>query len=437
MTTQPLRAGERVAYVNARLLDPDSGLDAPGALLTDGGIIADLGPRLFQDGPPADATVIDCDGQYLAPGLVDIRVSLGEPGAEHKETFASGSAAAAAGGVTTMVCTPDTDPPVDDVSVLEFMTRRAHESAVVNVLTMATITKGMGGAEMSEMGLLAAAGAVGFTDGYRSVANAQVMRRALSYATTFGLLICHHTEVPELATGVMNEGELATRLGLAGISAQAEAIIVERDMRLVELTGGRYHAAGLSTAAGVEVIRAAKRRGLAVTCAVSAAHVALNENEVGSYRTFAKLTPPLRTEDDRKSLIAGLRDGTIDVVTSAHTPEDPEAKRVPFAQAAPGAVGLETLLAACLQQAHNGGVPLRDILRAVTVTPARLLGLPAGRIAKGAPADLVLFDAGAPWKVDAERFHSKAKNSPFDGHLMQGRVLRTVVGGHSVFTANT
>ena len=437
MSARPVGAGERFAYVNARLLDPATGLDAPGALLTDGGVIADMGPRLFHDGKPAGVTLIDCDGQCLAPGLVDIRVSLGEPGAEHKETFATGSQAAAAGGVTTMVCTPDTDPPVDDVSVLEFMTRRAHEGAVVNVRTMAAITKGMAGRQMSEMGMLAAAGAVGFTDGYRSIADAQVMRRALSYATTFGLLICHHTEVPELSTGVMNEGELATRLGLAGISVQAEAIMVERDMRLVELTGGRYHAAGISTGAAAEVIRAAKKRGLKVTCAVSAAHFALNENEVGNYRTFAKLTPPLRSEDDRKAIVEALRDGTIDIVTSAHTPEDPEAKRVPFAQAAPGAVGLETLLAACLQQAHNGRVALLDILRRVTVAPAELLGLPAGRLARGAAADLVLFDAGAPWKVDAEKFRSKAKNSPFDGHLMQGRVLRTVVGGRTVFAAGT
>lgn len=435
MSAKPHKSGERIAYVNARLLDPATGLDTPGALLSDGGVIADMGPRLFNDGRPSGATVIDCDGQCLAPGLVDIRVSLGEPGAEHKETFASGSRAAAAGGVTTMVCTPDTDPPVDDVSVLEFMNRRAHDSAIVNVRTMAAITKGMAGKQMSEMGLLAAAGAVGFTDGYQSIANAQVMRRALSYATTFDLLICHHTEVPELATGVMNEGELATRLGLAGISVQAEAIMVERDMRLVELTGGRYHAAGISTGAAADVIRAAKKRGLKVTCAVSAAHFALNENEVSHYRTFAKLTPPLRSEDDRKAIVEALRDGTIDVVTSAHTPEDPEAKRVPFAQAAPGAVGLETLLAACLQQSHNGRVPLLDMLRRVTVAPADLLGLPAGRLAKGAPADLVLFDAGAPWRVDVEKFHSKAKNSPFDGHLMQGRVLRTVVGGRTVFTA--
>ncbi len=435
MSAKPLKSGERIAYVNARLLDPVTGLDTPGALLSDGGVIADMGPRLFNDGRPSGATVVDCDGQCLAPGLVDIRVSLGEPGAEHKETFASGSRAAAAGGVTTMVCTPDTDPPVDDVSVLEFMNRRAHDSAIVNVRTMAAITKGMAGKQMSEMGLLAAAGAVGFTDGYQSIANAQVLRRALSYATTFDLLICHHTEVPELATGVMNEGELATRLGLAGISVQAEAIMVERDMRLVELTGGRYHAAGISTGAAADVIRAAKKRGLKVTCAVSAAHFALNENEISHYRTFAKLTPPLRSEDDRKAIVEALRDGTIDVVTSAHTPEDPEAKRVPFAQAAPGAVGLETLLAACLQQSHNGRVPLLDMLRRVTVAPADLLGLPAGRLAKGAPADLVLFDAGAPWRVDVEKFHSKAKNSPFDGHLMQGRVLRTVVGGRTVFTA--
>ena len=427
----------RVAYVNARLLDPASGLDAPGALLTEGEAIADFGPNLFQDGVPDGIEVTDCRGCCLAPGLVDMRVQLREPGEEHKETIATASRAAAAGGITSMVSLPNTDPAVDGVAVVEFVARRAREVKMVKIFTYAAVTRGLAGREITEMGLLAEAGAVAFSDGVKAVADPLVMRRALSYARTFDLLIAQHPEEPSLAAdGVMNEGEIATRLGLPGIPAVAEPIMVERDIRLVELTGGRYHAAHLSTAAAVEQIHQAKERGLPVTCDTAPAYFALNETAVGDYRTFAKLSPPLRSEADRRAIADGLKDGTIDAIASDHAPHDQDSKRLPFAQAADGIVGLETLLALSLELYHNGHLPLLEVLGALTFRPAELLALPAGRFKKGAPADLVLFDLDQPWQIEIDNFRSKSKNSPFDGRPVQGRVLRTVVDGRGVFVHN-
>ncbi len=427
----------RVAYVNARLLDPASGLDAPGALLTEGEAIADFGPNLFQDGVPDGIEVIDCRGCCLAPGLVDMRVQLREPGEEHKETIATASRAAAAGGITSMVSLPNTDPAVDGVAVVEFLARRAREVKMVKIFTYAAVTRGLAGGEITEMGLLAEAGAVAFSDGVKAVADPLVMRRALSYARPFDLLIAQHPEEPSLAAdGVMNEGEIATRLGLPGIPAVAEPIMVERDIRLVELTGGRYHAAHLSTAAAVEQIHQAKERGLPVTCDTAPAYFALNETAVGDYRTFAKLSPPLRSEADRRAIADGLKDGIIDAIASDHAPHDQDSKRLPFAQAADGIVGLETLLALSLELYHNGHLPLLEVLGTLTFRPAELLALPAGRFKKAAPADLVLFDLDQPWQIEIDNFRSKSKNSPFDGRPVQGRVLRTVVDGRGVFVHN-
>jgi len=424
----------RVAYVNARLLDPASGLDAPGALLTEGEAIADFGPNLFQDGVPDGIEVIDCHSCCLAPGLVDMRVQLREPGEEHKETIATASRAAAAGGITSMVSLPNTDPVVDGVAVVEFVARRAREAKMVKIFTYAAVTRGLAGREITEMGLLAEAGAVAFSDGVKAVSDPLVMRRALSYARTFDLLIAQHPEEPSLAAGgVMNEGEIATRLGLPGIPAVAEPIMVERDIRLVELTGGRYHAAHLSTAAAVEQIHQAKERGLPVTCDTAPAYFALNETAVGDYRTFAKLSPPLRSEADRRAIADGLKDGIIDAIASDHAPHDQDSKRLPFAQAADGIVGLETLLALSLELYHNGHLPLLEVLRALTFGPAEILALPAGRFKKGAAADLVLFDLDQPWQIEIDNFRSKSKNSPFDGRPVQGRVLRTVVDGRWIF----
>jgi dihydroorotase len=427
-------AAAQTAYINARLLDPASGLDAPGAILVVGDSIADLGPRLFNDGVPQGIEVVDCAGHCLGPGLIDMHAWLREPGAEHQETLATAARAAAAGGVTTVVAMPNTDPPIDDAPLVDFVARRAREAAAINILPAAALTKGMRGKEMTEFGLLAEAGAVMFTDGDRAVADARVMRRALSYATTFDLLVAQVCEDPALAEGgAMNEGEIATRLGLAGIPAAAEVVIVDRDLRLVELTGARWHATLLSTAAAIAALRRAKASGLPVSAAAAAYSFALNENAVGDYRTFAKTKPPLRVEADRHATAAGLADGAIDVIVSAHCPQDPESKRLPFAQAAFGAVGLETMLPLALELYHNGTMGLLPVLACMTSKPAALLRLRCGRLAKGAPADLLLFDLDAPWVVDENKLRSKSKNSPFDGRPLQGHALRTVVAGRAVF----
>jgi dihydroorotase len=423
-----------VAYVNARLLDPASGLDAVGGVLTKGESIAGFGPTLFQDGVPEGAEVVDCGGLCLSPGLVDMRMQLREPGEEHKETIRSAGEAAVAGGVTAMVCLPNTHPVIDEVATVEFVARRARKIGLAKVYPYAAATKGCEGSELSEMGMLAEAGALAFTDGVKAIRNAQVMRRALSYAATFGLLIVQHPEEPSMAEGgAMNEGETATRMGLSGIPAAAEAIMLERDMRLVELTGGRYHAAHVSTAAGVEIIRKARARGLKVTCDTAPPYFALNELAVGDYRTFAKLSPPLRTEADRQAIVAALAEGVIDAVASDHSPQDQDSKRQPFAQAEFGGIGLETLLAVTLELYHNGHMGLLDALKLVTCAPADVLGLAAGRLRVGAAADLVLFDPQRGWQVVADRSRSKSKNSPFDGRPVQGMVMRTIVDGRSVF----
>ena len=425
----------RTAYVNARLLDPASGLDAPGALLAEDGKITDLGPNLFKEGLPEGVQKVDCGGACLAPGLVDMRVQLREPGEEHKETMDSAGRAAAAGGVTSMVALPNTDPVIDDVAGVEFIARRAREVKRVKVYTYAAVTRNLEGRELTEMGLLAENGAVAFTDGLKAVADAQVMRRALAYATTFGLLIVQHPEEPTLSGGAMNGGELATRLGLPGIPKLAEVMMIERDLRLVEMTGGRYHVAHVSTAESVEAVRRAKARGLDVTCDTAPHYFALNEIAVGDYRTFAKVSPPLRSEDDRLAILEGVADGTIDAVASDHSPHDVESKRLPFAIAEPGIVGLETLLPLSLQIYHGEKIGLLDLLARLSLRPAEILGLKAGRLAKGWPADLLIFHPERSWKIQPDNFASKSKNSPFEGLPVQGRVRRTVVDGRALFEA--
>ena len=420
----------RIAYLNARLLDSASGLDSSGALLVENGRIADLGPDLFSDGASSVNQIIDCKGLCLASGLIDMRVQLREPGDEHQETIASASRAAAAGGVATMVCLSNTSPVIDDVSVVEFIARRASEVGFVKVFCYGALTRGLAGNELTEIGLLGDAGALAFTDGTVATADALVMRRARA----FDALIVQHPEEPRLAVnGVMNEGEIASRLGLAGIPPEAEAIMIERDLRLVELTGGRYHAAHVSTAAAVDAIRAAKDRDLNVTCDTAAHYFVLNETAVGSYRTFVKVSPPLRAESDRQAVVQGLTDGTIDTIVSDHAPHDQEAKRLPFADAAFGVVGVETLLPLTLELYHNEHLSLLDALDRVTASPAKILGLKGGRLARGAPADIVLFDPDMPWQISEDALHSISKNSAFDGRPVQGRVKRTIVDGRTVF----
>ena len=424
----------RVAYINARLLDPASGLDSPGALLSDGELVSDFGPELFKDGVPDGVTTIDCQGFCLIPGLVDMRVQLREPGEEYKGTLESAGRAASAGGVTSMVCLPNTNPVIDDMSVLEFVARRARKLGLAKVHSYGAVTKGLEGKELAEIGLLADFGALAFTDGIKSVNNARIMGRALSYAANFGQMIIQHAEEPSLARGgVMNSGETATRLGLSGIPRQAEIIMVERDIRLAEMTGGRLHFAHLSTSDAVDVVRKAKARGLNITCDTAPPYFSLSEIAVGDYRTFAKLSPPLRADSDRLAVIEGLKDGTIDSIASDHAPHDEDSKRLPFAKAAFGGVGLETLLAVTLELYHNGHLDLLPTLKLITSAPSDLLGLKAGRLKKGAPADLTLIDVNRGWKVDADVMQSISKNSPFDGRPVQGMVLRTIVDGRTVF----
>jgi dihydroorotase len=423
-----------ILLANARIVDPSRDLDFPGDLLLADGVIREAKRGIHAAGVPEGTEVIDCRGKLVAPGLIDMRAFVGEPGGGHRETLASGSHAAAAGGVATIVCQPDTSPAIDDPAIVDFVLRRARDTAIVHVHPMAALTKGCEGKEMAEMGLLKAAGAVAFSDGSKSVVNAQVMRRVLTYARDFDALIVHHTEDPNMVSeGVMNEGEFATRLGLAGVPSAAETVMLERDIRLVALTASRYHAASITCAESLDVLRRAKDAGLPVTAAASVNHLTLNENDIGSYRTFFKMCPPLRAETDRAALVEALAEGLIDVVMSDHNPQDVEVKRLPFAEAAAGAIGLETMLTVALRLVHNGEVGLSTLVKAMSTRPAELLGLPSGTLRPGAPADLIVVDVDVPWVLDASNLKSKCKNTPFDDARLQGRVVRTIVAGRTVY----
>src|SRR6186713_2197983 len=423
-----------ILLANARVVDPSRDFDGPGDVLIADGTIRDSKRGIGAAGVPEGTDIINCAGKIVAPGLIDMRAFVGEPGASHRETFASASQAAAAGGITTIICQPDTSPVIDNSATVDFVLRRARDTAIVNIHPMAALTKGMRGEEMTEIGLLKAAGAVAFTDGDRSVTNAQVMRRALTYARDFDALIVHYTEDPDLVgEGVMNEGEFASRLGLMGIPNAAEAVMLERDMRLVALTGGRYHAASLTCIDSLDVLKRARDAGLAVTASASINHLALNENDIGPYRSFLKLSPPLRTEDDRRALVAAVASGLVDVIMSDHNPQDVEVKRLPFAEAAPGAIGLETMLTAGLRLVHSGEIDLMRLLRAMSTKPAELLGVPGGSLRNGAPADVIVIDGDVPWVVDPADLKSPCKNTPFDEARFTGRVVRTIVGGRTVY----
>ncbi|WP_420101701.1 dihydroorotase [Bosea sp. (in: a-proteobacteria)] len=422
-----------IAIVNARLVDPVAGREAQGSVLLRDGRIASVE---WGAAPATSEGVrrIDARGLVLAPGLIDLRAFLGEPGAEFRETLGSGSQAAAAGGVTTIVCRPDTDPPIDDPAIIDFLKRRARDKAIVNVLPCAALTKGLHGKEITEFGLLLEAGAVAFGDGAKGLRNPQVMRRAMIYALNFDALIMNHVEDPDLrGSGVMNEGEFASRKGLPGIPAEAETVMLERDLRLARATGARYHAAMISCSDSVELIRRAKQDGLRVTCGVSINSLTLNENDVGDYRTFCKVSPPLRTEDERLAMVAALAEGVIDVVVSDHDPQDVETKRQPFAESADGALGIETMLPAALRMVQSGQIELPRLIAALSARPAELLGLSAGALSPGAPADLILLDPDAPFVVDKTKLKSRAKNSPFDEARLQGIVQTTFVGGRAVY----
>ena len=416
---------------NTRLLDPASGLDQRGALLIDGSTIADFGASL---GRPDGAEIVDAGGAVLCPGLVDMRAALGEPGFEYRETIASAALAAAAGGITTLAALPDSRPAIDDPALVRLLRARGEETGSLTILPYAAVTRGCRGEELAEIGLLAEAGAVAFTDGQRAIGNARLMRLALSYARGFSARIVQHPEDPVLAAGgAATEGELATRLGLPGIPAAAEAILVARDIRLAALTGGAVHFAHVSTAEALALIRRAKEDGLNVTCDTAPPYFDLSETAIGDFRTYAKLSPPLRPDSDRLAVAAALQDGTIDAVASDHQPRDADDKRLPFAQASPGGAGLATLLGVTLAQVHGAGLRLMDAIGLMTDRPARLLGSEAGRLVRGGAADLCLFDLERAWQVVSGELPGKAPNTPFDGRALEGRVIGTWKAGRRVY----
>ena len=421
-----------VIFTNARLIDPEAGTDSTGWLQVTDGRIAALGAG--EAPPPSDAQVIDCRGQCLAPGIVDIGVKVCEPGERHKESYKSAGLAAAAGGVTTIVTRPDTMPAVDTPETLEFATRRAQADAPVNVLPMAALTKGREGREMTEIGFLMDAGAVAFTDCDHVVTDTKVYSRALTYAKSCGALVIAHPQEPGLSKGAaVTSGKFAALRGLPAVSARAERMGLDRDIALLEMTGAAYHADQITTARALPALERAKRNGLDITAGTSIHHLTLNELDVADYRTFFKVKPPLRSEDDRLAVVEAVRDGLIDTISSMHTPQDEESKRLPFEEAASGAVALETLLPAALRLYHAGQLDLPTMFRAMALNPARRLGLDAGRLSAGAPADLVLFDPDIPFVLDRFTLKSKSQNTPFDGQRMQGKVTATYVAGREVY----
>jgi dihydroorotase len=423
-----------IAITNARIVDPDSGYNGPGAVIVTEGVIAEVARTSTIANLSPDIEIIDAAGAMLIPGLIDLRVKTGEPGSEPKETLKSASRAAAAGGVTSIVLQPDTDPAIDDPAMVDFILRRARDIEGVHVYPAGACTRRCEGERMAEIGLMHEAGAVYFTDADRSIGDSKVLRRVLSYARGFDALVAHRPADPYLTAGACaTEGELAGRLGLSGAPAVAERIMLERDLALAELTGARLLVDQITTADALETLARAKAKGIKVVASASINHLRFNEVDIGDYRTFYRLDPPLRAEADRQALIDTLASGLIDVVVSAHAPAPAEDKRLPFSESTPGAVGLETLLPALLAFHHEERVPLIDLIRAVTIAPARVLGLSAGRIAKGAPADLVLCDLDAPVRIEADALQSKSKNSPFDGRMLQGQVRLTLVDGRTAF----
>ena len=378
--------------------------------------------------------ILDCKNLFIAPGIIDMRVNLGEPGSEHKETIKSASESASSGGITSMICMPNTIPPIDQPAIIQSIQRKARTVALTKIFCTGCITRASQGKEICELHLMKESGAVGFTDGNKSVENARVMRRALSYAKSFDGLIIQHAEEPSLSSnGAVNEGEICTRMGLTGIPKFAEAMIIERDLWLVRDTMCRYHVSHISTKESVDIIRKAKKQGLPVTCDTSPPYFMLNELSLEDYRTFSKLSPPLKTEDDRKAILEGLKDGTIDVISSDHTPQDQDAKRLPFGQAEFGGVGLETLLPLTLSLVKNNYLEITDVISLITSNPAKILGLDVGSINEKSEADLIVFDPNKSWKVKPESFFSKSKNSPFDGMILEGKNIMTFVRGRLVY----
>jgi len=423
-----------LVIAGGHVVDPSQGLDGPASILIEAGRIAAISRGGGKPGAPDGAEIIDAGGLHVFPGLVDARVHVGEPGAEHRETIASASRAAAAGGVTSFIMMPETEPAIDDAALVDYVRRLARDNAVVNVYPSVAVTKGFGGVNLTEFGLLKEAGAKMLTEGRRSIANSLTLRRAMTYARDFDLVLALETVDADLSNGVMNEGLAATHLGLPGIPREAEIIPLERDLRLAALTGARYHAAKISTAQSVDAVSRARDAGAAVTAGVSINHLSLNENDVGRYRTFFRLSPPLRAEEDRMAMARAVADGGVDIIVSSHDPQDVDTKRLPFAEAAPGAIGLETLFAAALRLHHNDGVPLSRLAECLSKQPAEIFGLEAGTLKPGVSADIAIADIGIPWVLSERDIVSRSKNTPFEGARFSGRVLQTIVAGRIVHT---
>lgn len=419
---------------NARIVDPSQTMDEHGCVIIKDGKIAASGAKAHNQGVPEGATIIDLNGKAVMPGLVDARVFIGEPGAEYRETIASASQAAAAGGITSAIMMPDTDPVIDDVALVEFVKRTAKDTAIINIHPAAAITRQLIGEEMTEFGLLKEAGAVAFTNGRNTIQNAQVMRRAMTYARDFDAVIASETRDQHLgATGVMNEGLFASWLGLSGTPREAELIPLERDLRLAALTRSKYHAAQISCAMSAQAVKNSKDSGAKVTAGISINHLCLNENDIGEFRTFFRLSPPLRAEEDRLAMIDALREGTLDIIVSAHDPQDVDTKRLPFADAAAGAIGLETLLGAALRLYHNDSISLLRLVEVLSTAPARIFGLDAGSLKAGSIADIAVVDLDMPWVVKQEELRSRSKNTCFEGARLQGKAVMTIVGGRIVY----
>jgi dihydroorotase len=428
---------DEILIAGARVVDPARGIDEPLDLLIKDGVVARLGESIA---PGRRGEVIDGKGLVLAPGFVDLHVHLREPGQEHKETIATGTAAAAAGGFTTVCAMANTDPPIDDAPAVAFVVRRARETGKVRVHPIGAVTRGLKGEELAEIGSMKAEGIVAISDDGRPVANGNVMRRALEYASMFSLPVIAHEEDPTLvAGGVMNEGWVATRLGLAGWPAVAEASLVARDALLAEMTRARLHVAHVSTRESLDLLRRAKQAGCPVTCEATPHHLTLTDEEVArsGYDTRFKMNPPLRSERDREALVDALVDGTLDAIATDHAPHHRDEKALEFADAPFGVTGLETALAVLIDALVAPKlVSLGRLVEALTIGPARALGLAAGTLREGAPADVVLFSTTRTTTVEASRFASRSHNSPWLGRTLKGRVERTFVAGREVFRAS-
>ena len=428
------KSNKNYALVNANIIEPGKGVIKNSGLLINNKIIKDFGTHITKNNISDDYEKIDCKGLYISPGLIDIRVQIREPGLEHQETIKSISKSASSGGITSLICMPNTRPIIDQPALIHSIQRKAREVALTKIFCTGSITRGLQGKEIAELQLMHESGALGFTDAIKAVSNARVMRRALKYVKSFNGLIIQHPEEPSLSDeGVMNEGEISTRLGLKGIPHYAEAMIIERDLWIVRETNSRYHISHISTANAVDIIRKAKKEGLNITCDTAPPYFTLSEIALEGYRTFTKLSPPLRTEKDRLAIIQGLQDGTIDAIVSDHTPQDQDAKRLPFNQAEYGAVGLETLLPLTLNLVNNNLIRLEKAFALITSNPSSIMGLKLGNIKKGVDADIIVFDINKPWKIDPEKFYSKSKNTPFDGMLVEGKNLITFIRGRLVY----